>query len=105
MSPSRTSTRRDERISGLSGVIRHVGAKPAHREEGVSLPLSLCAVQQLSFTEHHYAAGSQLTSEVWQCISLIWDSLVTRPIKHDQLNIFALNVCRGAPMWMRQTER
>lgn len=32
-------------------------------------------------------------------ISAIWDSFVTSPIKHDQLNIFALNVCHGAPTW------
>ena len=31
--------------------------------------------------------------------SMIWDSFVTSPIKHDQLNIFALNVCHGVPVW------
>lgn len=41
-------------------------------------------------------------SEV-MCISMIWDFLVTSPIKHDQLNIFALNVCRGFSVWMGQT--
>lgn len=37
------------------------------------------------------------------CISMTGDSFVTSPIKHDQLNIFALNVCHGAPVWMGQT--
>lgn len=56
--------------------------------------------------KRHYTAGSvKLMSEVWMRISKIWDSLVTHPIKHDQLNIFALNVCQGAPMWMEQTAK
>ena len=40
------------------------------------------------------------------CISVIWDSLVTSPIKHDQLNIFALNVCQGFGLDVeRESER
>lgn len=41
----------------------------------------------------------------WVCISMIWDGFVTSPIKHDQLNIFALNVCHRAPAWMGQTAK
>lgn len=108
----------DERLSGLSGVIRPVDAKSARSWDGASLSLhcvstslhmkwSHCIVAHGTLQRHLVESVSLYNWERhgWVCISMIWDGFVTSPIKHDQLNIFALNVCHRAPAWMGQTAK